>query len=84
MDGKPFMKTVVLKVLIRKPERPNSASRATEQRLRGYHLVLVGAHNLQEHNISLVRWGQCQDLIGVKHRLFRGKSDCPRCISPHD
>ncbi|VDL97613.1 unnamed protein product [Schistocephalus solidus] len=81
MDGKPFMKAVVLKTLIRKPKKPNSANRrCVKVRLsngREYVAYVPGeGHNLQEHNIVLVRGGRCQDLIGVKHKIVRGKFDC--------
>ncbi|VDN12510.1 unnamed protein product, partial [Dibothriocephalus latus] len=86
MDGKPFMKAVVLKTLIRKPKKPNSANRrCVKVRLSNGREVVAyvpgEGHNLQEHNIVLVRGGRCQDLIGVKHKIVRGKFDCAPATS---
>nr|CDS26610.2 lysocardiolipin acyltransferase 1 [Hymenolepis microstoma] len=80
MDGRPFMKGFVLKTLIRKPKKPNSANRrCVKVRLSNGREVIAyvpgEGHNLQEHNIVLVRGGRCQDLIGVKHKIVRGKFD---------
>ncbi|CDS37711.1 mitochondrial ribosomal protein S12 [Echinococcus multilocularis] len=87
MDGKPFMKGIVLKTLIRKPKKPNSANRkCVKVRLSNGREVVAyvpgEGHNLQEHNIVLVRGGRCQDLIGVKHKIVRGKFDCAPVHKP--
>ncbi|VDD81357.1 unnamed protein product [Mesocestoides corti] len=87
MDGKPFMKGIVLKTLIRKPKKPNSANRkCVKVRLSNGREVIAyvpgEGHNLQEHNIVLVRGGRCQDLIGVKHKIVRGKFDCAPVHKP--
>ena len=79
-DGKPFLKSVVLKTLIKKPKKPNSANRkCVRVRLssgREITAYIPGeGHNLQEHNIVLVRGGKMQDLPGVKHKVVRGKYD---------
>ncbi|THD25169.1 Small subunit ribosomal protein S12 [Fasciola hepatica] len=81
MDHKPFMKAIVLKTLIRKPKKPNSANRkCVRVRLSNGKEVVAHVpgegHNLQEHNIVLIRGGRTQDLIGVKHKVVRGKYDC--------
>ena len=80
-DKKPFLKAVVLKTLIKKPKKPNSANRkcvrvrlSTGREITAY--IPGEGHNLQEHNIILVRGGKMQDLPGVKHRVVRGKYDC--------
>ncbi|XP_035899924.1 40S ribosomal protein S12, mitochondrial isoform X2 [Anopheles arabiensis] len=85
LDGKPFAKGVVLKTLIKKPKKPNSANRkcvlvrlSTGKELVAY-IPGIG-HNLQEHNIVLVRVGRCQDLPGVKIKCVRGKYDLPHVI----
>ncbi|VEL14938.1 unnamed protein product [Protopolystoma xenopodis] len=83
MDGKPFMKAIVLKTLIRKPKKPNSANRKCVRiRLSNGREVVAfvpgEGHNLQEHNLVLVRGGRCQDLIGVKHKVVRGAFDCAK------
>ncbi|TGZ67693.1 hypothetical protein CRM22_004651 [Opisthorchis felineus] len=87
MDHKPFMKAIVLKTLIRKPKKPNSANRkCVRVRLSNGREVVAHVpgegHNLQEHNVVLVRGGRTQDLIGVKHKVVRGKFDCAPVQKP--
>lgn len=45
-------------------------------------LILVPGigHNLQEHNVVLVRCGRLQDVPGVKLKCVRGKYDLPHVI----
>ncbi|OWA50565.1 putative 28S ribosomal protein S12, mitochondrial [Hypsibius exemplaris] len=79
--GKPQAKGVVLKTLIKKPKKPNSANRrCVRVRLstgKEYIAHVPGeGHNLQEHSIVLVRNGRTQDLVGVKLKVIRGKYDC--------
>ncbi|KAK4887179.1 hypothetical protein RN001_003450 [Aquatica leii] len=80
LDGNPFMKGVVLKTLIKKPKKPNSANRkcVLVRLSNGKEMVAyipgIG-HNLQEHNIVLVRVGRVQDCPGVKLKCVRGKYD---------
>jgi small subunit ribosomal protein S12 len=83
LSGKPFAKGVVLKTIIKKPKKPNSANRrCVRVRLPGgkeYVAHVPGeGHNLQEHSIVLVRNGRTQDLIGVKLKVVRGKYDCAK------
>jgi small subunit ribosomal protein S12 len=85
LDGKPFAKGIVLKTLIKKPKKPNSANRkcvlvrlSTGKEMVAY-IPGIG-HNLQEHNIVLCRVGRCQDVPGVKIRCVRGKYDLPHVI----
>uniref|UniRef100_A0A0A9Z5M1 Small ribosomal subunit protein uS12m n=2 Tax=Lygus hesperus TaxID=30085 RepID=A0A0A9Z5M1_LYGHE len=80
LDGKPFAKGVVLKTLIKKPKKPNSANRkcvlvrlSTGKEMVAY-IPGIG-HNLQEHNIVLCRVGRLQDVPGVKIKCVRGKYD---------
>ena len=87
LDGKPFAKGVVLKTLIRKPKKPNSANRKC-LRLRlstGKEVIAkvpgIG-HNLQEHNLVLVRGGRSQDLPGVKLKACRGRYDLQHTKKP--
>ncbi|XP_046383950.1 40S ribosomal protein S12, mitochondrial isoform X2 [Ischnura elegans] len=85
LDGRPFAKGVVLKTLIRKPKKPNSANRkCVLVRLSGGKEMVAYVpgigHNLQEHNIVLCRVGRCQDLIGVKIKCVRGKYDLAHVI----
>ncbi|XP_034946968.1 40S ribosomal protein S12, mitochondrial [Chelonus insularis] len=83
----PQAKGVVLKTLIKKPKKPNSANRkcVLVRLSNGKELVAyvpgIG-HNLQEHNIVLVRVGRLQDTPGVKLKCVRGKYDLPHVIKP--
>ncbi|XP_032942652.1 28S ribosomal protein S12, mitochondrial [Catharus ustulatus] len=79
--GRPQIKGVVLKNLIRKPKKPNSANRrCVRVRLSTGREVIAfvpgEGHNLQEHHIVLVQGGRTQDLPGVKLTVVRGKFDC--------
>ena len=85
LDGKPFAKGIVLKTLIKKPKKPNSANRkcvlvrlSTGKEMVAY--VPGIGHNLQEHNIVLCRVGRCQDVPGVKIKCVRGKYDLSHVI----
>lgn len=85
LDGNPFAKGVVLKTLIKKPKKPNSANRkcVLVRLSSGKEMVAyvpgIG-HNLQEHSIVLCRVGRCQDVPGVKIRCVRGKYDLTHVI----
>ncbi|MEE6490594.1 hypothetical protein FKM82_015909 [Ascaphus truei] len=79
--GSPQLKGVVLKTMIRKPKKPNSANRkcARVRLSNGKEVICFipgEGHNLQEHNIVLVEGGRTQDLPGVKLKVVRGKYDC--------
>ncbi|XP_044162640.1 28S ribosomal protein S12, mitochondrial [Bufo gargarizans] len=81
LGGNPQLKGVVLKTMIRKPKKPNSANRkcARVRLSNGKEVVCFipgEGHNLQEHNIVLVEGGRTQDLPGVKLKIVRGKYDC--------
>ncbi|XP_056142588.1 28S ribosomal protein S12, mitochondrial-like [Lampris incognitus] len=85
MCGRPQMKAVVLKTMIRKPKKPNSANRKCARvRLSNGKEVVVyipgEGHNLQEHNVVLVQGGKTQDLPGVKLTVVRGKYDCAHVV----
>ncbi|XP_002737025.1 small ribosomal subunit protein uS12m-like [Saccoglossus kowalevskii] len=85
MDHRPQIKGVVLKTLIKKPKKPNSANRkCAKLRLSNGKEVIAfipgEGHNLQEHNIVLVEGGRTQDLPGVKHTVIRGKYDCSHVV----
>lgn len=85
LDGRPFAKGVVLKTLVKKPKKPNSANRkCVLVRLSiGKEMVAyvpgIG-HNLQEHNIVLVHPARLQDVPGVKLVCVRGKYDLGHVI----
>ncbi|XP_061443223.1 small ribosomal subunit protein uS12m [Rhineura floridana] len=81
LGGCPQLKGVVLKTMIRKPKKPNSANRkcARVRLSNGKEVICFipgEGHNLQEHNIVLVEGGRTQDLPGVKLKIVRGKYDC--------
>ncbi|KAJ8366973.1 hypothetical protein AAFF_G00336190 [Aldrovandia affinis] len=85
MFGHPQLKGVVLKTMIRKPKKPNSANRkcARVRLSNGKEVVCFipgEGHNLQEHNVVLVQGGRTQDLPGVKLTVVRGKYDCAHVV----
>ena len=76
----PIKKGVVMRVMILKPKKPNSAQRkAARVRLTNGEIVsayIPGiGHNCQEHSVVYVRGGRSQDLPGVKYHLVRGAMD---------
>jgi len=78
--GNPMLKAVVLKTLIKKPRKPNSANRkcvlvrlSTGKEMTAY--IPGEGHSLQEHNIVYVRNGRVRDTPGVKIKCVRGKGD---------
>lgn len=80
LDGNPQLRGIVLKTLIKKPKKPNSANRkCVLLRLtngkEAIAYVPEEGHNLQEHNIVLVEGGRLQDVPGVKLVCIRGKYD---------
>ena len=86
-DCKPFITGIVLKTIIKKPKKPNSANRkcvrvrlSTGREVTA-HVPGIG-HNLQEHHKVLVRGGKAKDLPGVKHKCVRGKFDLPHIKKP--
>ncbi|KAL0829126.1 hypothetical protein ABMA28_003980 [Loxostege sticticalis] len=85
LNGNPFAKGVVLKTVIKKPKKPNSANRkcVLVRLSNGKEMVAyvpgIG-HNLQEHNIVLVRVGRLKDCPGVKLKCVRGKYDLAHVV----
>ena len=81
LDGKPQMKGVVLKTLIKKPKKPNSGNRKcvlvrlSNGKQTTAYIPGIG-HNLQEHNIVLIRGGRTKDIPGLKLKVVRGAYDC--------
>ncbi|CDK25995.1 unnamed protein product [Kuraishia capsulata CBS 1993] len=76
----PVRKGVVVRVMIKKPKKPNSAQRKVARvRLSNGNMVYAyipgEGHNAQEHSVVLVRGGRVQDLPGVKYHLVRGPLD---------
>ena len=99
--GVPYAKGVVIRPVIKKPKKPNSANRKVVKFFLNYTLsdiyfqcVLVKlssgreitayvpgeGHNLQEHNVVLIRVGNLQDVPGVKTKCVRGKYDLPHVV----
>ncbi|KAH3687820.1 hypothetical protein WICPIJ_001195 [Wickerhamomyces pijperi] len=80
LEVSPVRKGVVLRVMVLKPKKPNSALRkACRVRLTNGNIVSAyipgEGHNAQEHSVVLVRGGRCQDLPGVKYHCVRGALD---------
>lgn len=76
----PQRRGVCLYVTTRPPKKPNSALRKVARvRLsngREITAYIPGeSHNLQEHNIVLVRGGRVRDLPGVRYHIVRGTLD---------
>jgi small subunit ribosomal protein S12 len=80
LNNNPQKKGVCLKLVIKKPKKPNSALRklAKVKLSNGsiiYAYIPGIGHNLQEHGVVLVRGGRVKDLPGVKYKCVRGKFD---------
>ena len=76
----PQRRGVCLYVTTRPPKKPNSALRKVARvRLSNGREVTAyipgESHNLQEHNIVLVRGGRVRDLPGVRYHIVRGTLD---------
>lgn len=85
LDGQPFAKGVVIRPLIKKPRKPNSANRkcvllrlSTGKEMTAY--IPGEGHNLQEHNTVLVKIARLRDTPGVKLKCIRGAYDLPHVI----
>ena len=89
LDGCPQKRGVILKVMIKKPKKPNSANRKCV-RVRLTNGLEVNAyvpgvgHNLQEHGIVMVEGARCKDLPAVKLRCVRGKYDLAKVKKKSD
>jgi len=80
LDACPQRRGVCLYVTTRSPKKPNSALRKVARvRLSNGKEVTAyipgEGHNLQEHNIVLVRGGRVRDLPGVRYHIVRGTLD---------
>ena len=80
LKGQPFAKGICIRVLVKKPKKPNSALRKVAK-IKLTTGVIVNAlipgegHTLQQHGVVLVRGGRVRDLPGVKYKCVRGKYD---------
>ena len=76
----PQRRGVCTRVMAFTPKKPNSALRKVA-RVRLSSGIEVTAyipgegHNLQEHNVVLVRGGRVKDLPGVRYHIVRGSLD---------
>jgi len=76
----PQRRGVCTRVMTFTPKKPNSALRKVA-RVRLTTGIEVTAyipgegHNLQEHNVVLVRGGRVKDLPGVRYHIIRGTLD---------
>lgn len=80
LESNPQKKGICLRVLIRKPKKPNSAQRKVAKLKltngRIIHAYIPGeGHDLREHNMVLIRGGRVKDLPGMKYKCIRGKYD---------
>ncbi|KAI1284918.1 40S ribosomal protein S12, mitochondrial [Halotydeus destructor] len=85
LDEKCQMKGVVLKTLIKKPKKPNSANRKcvlvrlTNGKEKVAYVPRIG-HNLQEHSVVLVQQKRVRDVPGLRLRCVRGCYDLPHMV----
>ncbi|MCR1794170.1 30S ribosomal protein S12 [Leptospira sp. WS58.C1] len=80
LKSSPQRRGVCTKVTTFTPKKPNSALRKVA-RVRLTTGIEVTAyipgegHNLQEHNVVLIRGGRVKDLPGVRYHIIRGTLD---------
>ena len=80
LKSSPQRRGVCTRVMTFTPKKPNSALRKVA-RVRLTTGIEVTAyipgegHNLQEHNVVLIRGGRVKDLPGVRYHIVRGALD---------
>jgi len=81
----PFAKAVVIRPVVKKPKKPNSANRkcvlvrtSGGKELTSY--VPGEGHNLQEHSVVLIKVANLRDVPGVKTKCVRGKYDLAHVV----
>ncbi|EKQ83255.1 30S ribosomal protein S12 [Leptospira kirschneri] len=80
LKSSPQRRGVCTRVMTVTPKKPNSALRKVA-RVRLTTGIEVTAyipgegHNLQEHNVVLIRGGRVKDLPGVRYHIIRGTLD---------
>lgn len=85
IDDRPQMRGIVLKTVIKKPKKPNSANRKcvlvrlSNGREATAFVPGIG-HNLQEHSNVLVKLHRTRDVPGLRLRVIRGVYDCSLVI----
>lgn len=81
IDKKPQIKGIVLRTLIKKPKKPNSANRKcvlvrlSNGKEKTCFVPGIG-HNLQDHSRVLILYKRVKDVPGLKLRVIRGVYDC--------
>lgn len=80
LKANPQQRGVCTNVSTTTPKKPNSAQRKIARvRLSNGNEVTAyipgEGHNLQEHNVVLVRGGRVPDLPGVRYHIVRGALD---------
>lgn len=88
LQGNPQLRGTVIKTMVIKPRKPNSANRhCARVRLSNGMVVncLVPGKgmNIQEHSQVLVRGGRAPDLPGVRYKIVRGTRDCSGADPEH-
>ena len=80
LNACPQLRGVCTRVMTFTPKKPNSALRkvarvrlSTGTEVTAY--IPGEGHNLQEHNVVLVRGGRVKDLPGVRYHIIRGALD---------
>jgi small subunit ribosomal protein S12 len=81
LSKNPFRKGKVLKLLILKPKKPNSAQRKVVKVIIKPNIIVNAyipgeGHNLQVHNTVLIRGGRTKDLPSMKYKVVRNVYDC--------
>lgn len=85
IEGRPQMRGIVIKTMIKKPRKPNSANRKcvlvklSNGKEKPAYVPGIG-HNLQEHSTVLVHKKRVKDVPGLKLRVIRGVYDCSLVI----
>lgn len=80
LNSSPQRRGVCTRVMTFTPKKPNSALRkvARVRLTTGIEITAYipgEGHNLQEHNVVLVRGGRVKDLPGVRYHIIRGALD---------
>lgn len=87
IDSRPQMKGIVLKTMIKKPKKPNSANRKcvylrlSNGKEATAYVPGIG-HNLQEHSMVLVNLRRTKDVPGLRLKCVRGKYDLQHVYKP--
>ena len=80
LQNSPQKRGVCTRVYTTTPKKPNSALRkvARVKLTSGFEVATyIGGegHNLQEHNVILIRGGRVKDLPGIRYHTVRGALD---------